>query len=91
MCAGSHNRSTSFVFRVDNLLVGTLFPLIRGVSMPVIVQRRCRLLRQRSISMNYSKGTLHVIGSADALDKQQENIIERTMRETDRYASCSLL
>jgi hypothetical protein len=29
---------------MDNLLAGTLFSLIRGVSMPVIVQRRCRLL-----------------------------------------------
>jgi Putative transposase of IS4/5 family (DUF4096) len=29
---------------MDNLLAGTLFSLIRGVSMPVIVQRRGRLL-----------------------------------------------
>ena len=40
--------------------------------------------------MNYSKGTLHVVGSAEAVDKHQDNIIEHTLRElykTDRYIS----
>jgi hypothetical protein len=38
--------------------------------------------------MNYSNGTLHVIGSAEAVDKHQGIIIERSLRElykTDRY------
>src|SRR5664279_2690797 len=35
------NRRTSLTFRMDFLLAGTLSSFIDGVSMPVIVQRRC--------------------------------------------------